>query len=110
MKLGFELFVRAALLGDGEAMANLGHCYESGSGCASSTKDAIMWYKKSLERIPNQDLEETVEFLEMIPDMDEEKEEEHSGDQLTAEEQSFIDRVDASLPDNIRTKLQTLIL
>lgn len=104
MKYGFEMVLRASLLGDGEAMANLGRCYQFGNGCMGNMKKAIVWYKKSLERIPNDELEQKTMIFEMMPDIGEEDDYygEDSDRELTAEEQAFIDKIDETLPDDIR--------
>ena len=100
MKLGFELVLRASLLGDGEAMANLGRCYQFGNGCMGNMKKAIVWYKKSLELIPNEELERKTMIFEMMPDMGEEEDYygEDSDRELTAEEIAFLDKIDTTLP------------
>lgn len=88
MKMGFELILRGAFLGDGEAMANLGHCYQFGNGCMGNMKKAIVWYKKSLELIPNDELErKTRVFESLLGTMDNDLYEgEDSTRVLTAEE------------------------
>lgn len=98
MKLGFELLLRSALLGDGEGMANLGRCYQYGNGCMGSMKKACVWYKKSLELIPNEELARKAMFFEAMPDLDEEYYGEDSDRKLTAAEQAFLDKIDAVLP------------
>lgn len=104
MKLGFEMVLRASLLGDGEAMANLGRCYQFGNGCMGNMKKAIFWYRKSLELIPNEELEQKAMIFEMMPDMGEEEDYygEDSDRELTAEEQELIDKIDAILPEEVR--------
>ncbi len=104
MKYGVEMVLRASLLGDGEAMANLGRCYQFGNGCMGNMKKAIVWYKKSLELIPNDELEQKTMIFEMMPDMGDEEDYygEDSDRELTAEEQAFIDKIDETLPDDIR--------
>lgn len=104
MKYGFEMVLRASLLGDGEAMVNLGRCYQFGNGCMGNMKKAIVWYKKSLELIPNDKLEQKIMIFEMMPDVGGEEDYygEDSDRELTAEEQEFIDKIDETLSDDIR--------
>ena len=103
MKLGFELTLRASLLGVGEAMANLGRCYQFGNGCMGNMKKAVIWYKKSLELVPNAELEGKTRRFEMFGmATDEDYYGEDSDRELTAEEQAFLDAIDASLPEEIR--------
>lgn len=108
MKLGFEMVLRASLLGDGESMANLGRCYQFGNGCMGNMKKAIVWYKKSLELISNEELEQKTMIFEMMPDMGEEEDYygEDSDRELTADEQAFLDKIDATLPVDVRDIVQ----
>ncbi len=43
------LFAKAAKLGHAKAMIRLGHCHQTGTGTYRSRKQALMWYKKSVE-------------------------------------------------------------
>ena len=45
----FELYKKAAELGDELAMCNLGYCFEKGTGCLEDEEEAFYWYKKSAE-------------------------------------------------------------
>ncbi len=48
-KKALELFHKAAALGSGPAMFNIGLCYDGGFGVAQSLKDAIAWYEKAAD-------------------------------------------------------------
>ena len=104
IRMAFELFLRAALLGDGEAMSNLGRCYQFGNGCFGSMKKAMAWYRRSLELIQDEELEQRVAMFEMMPDMDDD--EDYCGEdselELTDSEQAFLDRIDAALPEDVK--------
>ena len=71
-------------------------------------KKAIVWYKKSLELIPNEELEQKTMIFEMMPDMGEEEDYygEDSDRELTADEQAFLDKIDATLPVDVRDIVQ----
>jgi TPR repeat protein len=43
------LFAKAARLGHVESMIRLGHCHQTGAGSSPNKKNALMWYKKSVE-------------------------------------------------------------
>ena len=45
----FEYFVKAAELGDGEAMYFLAVMYSNGDGVEANAATADMWYQKALE-------------------------------------------------------------
>lgn len=106
MKYGFEMVLRASLLGDGEAMVNLGRAYQFGYGCMGNMQKAITWYRKSLELIPNEQLEQKVshfeEFVKLYPDSKEDYLGEDSNRKLTAKERKFISKIDESLPEDVR--------
>jgi TPR repeat protein len=43
----FKLFVKAAALGDAEAMRNVGTCYWQGAGVAEDRRATHGWYRKA---------------------------------------------------------------
>lgn len=43
------LLQRAAELGHGPAMENLGYCYREGLGCEENQDDALYWYEKAAD-------------------------------------------------------------
>ena len=49
MTEAFQWYRRSALQGDDGAMFPLAKCYDYGKGCPPSRKDAIYWYRKSIE-------------------------------------------------------------
>lgn len=57
-----------------------------------------------MELIPNDKLEQKIMIFEMMPDVGGEEDYygEDSDRELTAEEQEFIDKIDETLPDDIR--------
>ena len=100
LKMGFELVLRAALLGNGLAMRDTGRCYQFGNGCMGNMKKAVAWYKKALEIINDDELEEKTMHFEMMLGWDENSGEDYEGEDtdrvLTADEQAFLDKVDAA--------------
>ncbi len=48
-KKAFELFHQAAEQGDGNALLNLGYCYDEGVGTQKNPKKAMYWYKKAVQ-------------------------------------------------------------
>jgi len=58
----FELFLKAAKLGNPVAMLNVGIGYESGKGVTKDTNEAIAWYKKA-EQAGNAKAKEKLEKL-----------------------------------------------
>lgn len=49
MTEAFLWYTKAAQQGDDYAMFALAKCYDYGNGCSPSRKDAIYWYRKSIE-------------------------------------------------------------
>lgn len=96
-RMAFELGLRAALLGNGEAMRNVGICYQFGIGCMGNMRRAVGWYKKSVSVLDDSELRAKAEHFEyMLRPVEEDYEGDDSYGSLTREQQAFLNQIDAN--------------
>ena len=92
LRFAFELTKIAAENGEGQAMAALGKCYQFGWGCMGNMKKAVEWYKKSLEKVYDPELEHKVMVFETIAE-DEDYDGEDSNKKLNSSEKEMISKI-----------------
>lgn len=62
----FDLCMKSAKQGYGLAMADVGRCYQFGTGVQDDLKTAIEWYEKALDVIDDPELEQKVMMFKML--------------------------------------------
>lgn len=75
-KKGFELCLKAAEQGHGNAMKAVGNCYQFGYGVQDDMKKAIYWYEKALEVVDDPELARKVMIFKTLEDVDDELDDE----------------------------------
>ena len=71
----FELFKKAAEMGNVDAMKNLGRCYQYEEGTDYNMKEAVFWYEKYLEHRNDDDLARKVMVYKTLPDFEDDDDE-----------------------------------
>lgn len=78
-KTAFELCMKSAQQGYGLAMADVGRCYQFGNGVMGNMKTAVEWYEKSLEVLPDPELERKTAMFKMMSEGNEHWDEDYPG-------------------------------
>ena len=69
----FELFKKAAEMGNVDAMKNLGRCYQYEEGTDYNMEKAVFWYEKYLEHRNDEELAKKVMIFKTMPSFDDEE-------------------------------------
>ena len=69
----FELFKKAAEMGNIDAMKNLGRCYQYEEGTDYNMEKAVFWYEKYLEHRNDEELAKKVMIFKTMPSFDDEE-------------------------------------
>ena len=69
----FELFKKAAEMGNVDAMKNLGRCYQYEEGTDYNMEEAVFWYEKYLEHRIDDELARKVMIFRTMSGFDDEE-------------------------------------
>ncbi len=107
-KKAFDLCMKSALQGYGLAMADVGRCYQFGTGVMGNMKTAVEWYEKALEVIHDPELERKTAMFKMIGENDEHWDEDYPGtdeDDFDDDFDGDFDEDDSETPDGFMAAL-----